>query len=272
MDTMANLWQTVLNWLTTFGLHILEAAAVIFVGLKLSHWLSRKLGSAKAFDRLDTNLRSFLQSGVGIGMYVLIAIIVCSVLGINTASLITVLASCGVAIGLAMQGALSNVAGGLMIMLLHPFHVNDYVDVAGTSGTVVGIGVFSTTLHTVDNKTIIVPNGNITSATIVNYTTNGRRRVDLTFSAGYDVPVDRVKSVIAEVVNAHPLVLRDPDPPFIRLSEQGSGSLNYTVRVWTKTADYWTVHFDLLEQMTVAFDQKGITIPYPQMDVHMDQK
>ena len=269
MDTLETLWQTVLKYLTTFGVHILEAAAVVFIGLKLARWLSRKVGSARAFDRLDTNLRSFLQSSVSIGMCVVLVIVVCSILGIDTASLITVLASCGVAIGLAMQGALSNVAGGLMIMLLHPFHVNDYVDVAGTSGTVVGIGVFSTTLHTVDNKKIIVPNGSITSATIVNYTTNGRRRVDMTFSAGYDVPVDRVKSVIAEVVNAHPLVLREPDPPFIRLSEQGDSALTYTVRVWTKTADYWTVHFDLLEQMTVAFREKGITIPYPQMDVHV---
>lgn len=270
MNFIESLAQAAGTFVMGTGIRIVEALIIVIIGLKLSGWLSKKIGSAKVFDKLDTNLRSFLQSGVRIGLYVLLVIIVCGIVGIDTASLITVLASCGVAVGLAMQGALSNVAGGLMILILHPFHVGDYVDVAGVSGTVDGIGVFSTTINTVDNKTVTVPNGSITGATITNYSTNGNRRVDLSFTAAYNVPVDTVKQVMLEVANAHAKVLKDP-APFVRLGEQGNPGLNYTLRVWVKNADYWDVYFDMLENMTVAFQNKGITIPRPQMDVHMDK-
>lgn len=268
MGFLDSLAKAAAEFLMGAGLSLVEAILVIVIGVRLTKWMAKKVGQAKVFDKLDTNLRSFLQSGVTIGMYVVLVIIVCGLVGIDTASLITVLASCGVAVGLAMQGALSNVAGGLMILVLHPFHVGDYVDVAGVNGTVTAIGMFSTTLTTPDNKTITVPNGGITGATITNFSFNGNRRVDMTFGVSYDAPVQLVKDTMLEVINAHPLVLQDP-APFVRLSSQGDSALVYTLRVWAKNADYWTVYFDLMENMTLAFQQKGISIPYPQMDVHL---
>lgn len=268
MNILESLAQAAGTFVLQMGPRLVFAVLLLIFGGRLIRWISRKIGAMQVFDRLDTNLRSFLQSGADIGLFVLLIIGVCNVIGINTASLITMIASCGVAIGLAMQGTLSNVAGGLMILLLHPFHVGDYVEVAGVSGTARGISLFSTTVTTPDNKTVVVPNGSITSATITNYSTNGNRRVDMTFSASYDAPVQLVKDTILEVAAAHPKVLKDPEP-FVRLSGQGDNALTYTLRVWAKTADYWDVHFDLLEAMTAAFQQKGISIPYPQMDVHV---
>lgn len=266
-DSMA---QAAATFVMTVGLQLLEAAVAVFIGVRFARWLTKWVGDAKFFDKLDTNLRGFLQSSVSIVVYTLLIMIVCGIIGVDTASLITVLASCGVAVGLAMQGALSNVAGGLMLLALHPFHVGDYVEVTGIGGTVKGIGLFSTIINTPDNKTITVPNGSITSATITNFSNNGNRRVDMTFSAGYDVPVQVVKETIMTVAQNHKKVLRDP-APFVRLSKQDNSALVYTLRVWVKTADYWDVHFDLLEEMTKAFQNKNITIPYPQMDVHLDK-
>lgn len=271
VSTIDSLAKQVISFVSGLGFKLVLAVIIVIIGLRLIHWITKKVGKIKYFDKLDTNLNSFLQSAVNITLHLLLIIAVCNVIGINTASLITVIASCGVAIGLAMQGALSNVAGGLMILLLHPFHVGDYVEVANVGGTVRGVSLFSTTVTTPDNKTVIVPNGSITSATIINYSSNGKRRVDMTFTAGYDVPVKLVKSTMMEVIKANHKILKDPEP-FVRLTGQGASALEYTIRVWTKTDDYWDVHFDLMESMTLAFQKKGINIPYPQMDVHIAEK
>ena len=269
MDFMQTMAQAAGTFVMTAGIRLVWAVVLLVVGMKLIKWITAKVGKLQAIDKLDTNLRGFLESGVRFGLYALLVIILCNVVGINTASLITVLASCGVAVGLAMQGALSNVAGGLMLLVLHPFHVGDYVDVAGVSGTVSRIDVFSTTICTVDNRTAIVPNGSITGSTIVNYSTNGNRRVDLSFNIGFDTPVETAKEAMLEIAKANSKVLSDP-APFVRVLNQGDKALAYTVRVWCKTADYWDVYFDMTEAITAAFQQKDISIPVPKMDVRVN--
>ena len=198
----------------------------------------------------------------------MLVITIASILGIPATSFITILASCGVAVGLALQGTLSNFAGGLMLLLFKPFKVGDYVEVAGEAGTVAEISVVYTVILTVDNRRITIPNGSLTNSVIENYSAEEQRRVDLTFCTAYDCDIEKTKKVITDVVSAHSLVLSDP-APFVRLSAHGESSLTYTVRAWCKTENYWDVHFDLTEQVKEAFDKNGIQIPYPQMDVHV---
>ena len=178
------------------------------------------------------------------------------------------LASCGVAIGLALQGSLSNFAGGLMILFFKPFKVGDFIEASGESGVVTEITVVYTVLTTPDNKRVTIPNGSLTNSVIENYSAEPLRRVDLTFSTDYGCDIDMVKTVIGKLVEEHPLALAEPEP-FVRLSAHGDSALTYAVRVWCKSEDYWTVHFDLTESVKKAFDQHDISIPYPQMDVHI---
>ena len=192
------------------------------------------------------------------------------VLGVPATSFITILASCGVAVGLALQGSLSNFAGGLMILFFKPFKVGDYIEASGESGTVAEISVVYTVLLTPDNKRITIPNGALTNSVIENYSSEPTRRVDFTFTADYNNDIEKVKAVIDEVINAHPAALKDP-APFVRLSAHSENALTYTARVWVKSADYWTVFFDVTENVKLAFDKNNIKIPYPQLDVHLDK-
>ena len=265
-------WQAFLSYITqfatSFGIKLLGAILVFVVGLKVTSWVAKIIRTSPKLDKLDVSLRSFLTSFVKIALYTILVITVAMILGVPATSFITILASCGVAVGLALQGSLSNFAGGLMILFFKPFKVGDYIEAQGESGTVVGISVVYTELLTPDNKRITVPNGALTNSTIKNYSAEELRRVDLSFSVAYDSSDETVKSIIGNVISAHPLALKDP-APFIRLSQHGDSALVYTARVWAKNADYWTVYFDVLENVKTAFDQNGISIPYPQMDVHI---
>ena len=253
---------------TSFGIKLLGAILIFIVGLKITSWITKILRTSPKLDKLDVSLRSFLTSFVKIILYVILVITVAMILGVPVTSFITVLASCGVAIGLALQGSLSNFAGGLMILFFKPFKVGDYIEAQGESGTVVGISVVYTELLTPDNKRITVPNGALTNSTIKNYSAEPLRRVDLTFSVAYDSSDEAVKNIINTVIESHPLALKDP-APFVRLSQHGDSALVYVARVWCKNADYWSVYFDILEKVKADFDAEGISIPYPQMDVHI---
>ncbi len=265
-------WETFLNKLlelvTSWGIKLLEAIVILVVGLKLIGWLKKWLKNSPKLDKLDPSLRSFLMSFSGIVLYVVLIITIAMVLGIPATSFITILASCGVAVGLALQGSLSNFAGGLMILLFKPFKVGDYIEASGESGTVTEISVVYTVLTTVDNKRVTIPNGALTNSVIENYSTEPLRRVDLTFSTDYSCDIDKVKTLIEGLVAEHPAALSEP-APFVRLSGHGDSALTYSVRIWTKNEDYWTVYFDMLEGVKKSFDQNGISIPYPQMDVHV---
>lgn len=265
-------WQSILSQLiafaTSFGVKLLGAIIILVVGLKLTSWFSKWVRKSPKLDKLDVSLRSFLASFIKIVMYVILLITVAMILGVPATSFITILASCGVAIGLALQGSLSNFAGGLMILFFKPFKVGDFIEAAGETGTVAEISVVYTELLTLDNKRVTVPNGTLTNSVIKNYSSEALRRVDLTFNVAYNSDDEKVKALIHQIIDAQPQALKDP-APFVRVSDQADSSLTYTVRIWCNNADYWTVYFDVLEGVKAAFDRNQITIPYPQMDVHI---
>lgn len=255
-----------LELLASLGMRLLGAAVVLLFGWRVARWLRRWLLRTHRLDKLDGGVRTFLSSGATVAVYTLLFITVAMMLGVPATSFITALASCGVAIGLALQGSLSNVAGGLMLLIFKPFKVGDYIETPDTAGTVSDITVVYTVLRTPDNKVITVPNATLSNSVVQNYSAVEQRRVDLTFSAAFTHDTEEVKALLHRVVTAHPKVLADP-APFARLSEHGERAMLYTVRAWCKTDDYWDVRFDLTEQVKAAFDEAGIVIPYPQMEV-----
>lgn len=269
METLKKLLDQLIDWCIHYGLRLVVCILVLAIGLRIIKLVMRRLRNGKAFARMDASLRSFLSSALTVVLDALLIITVAGILGIPMASFVTVLASCGVAVGLALQGSLSNLAGGVMLLFFRPFRVGDYIETAaGESGTVKDISVFYTILTTPDNKTITIPNGALTNSTVTNYSTSTRRRVDLKFGVDYATDMEQMKALLLEVANAHPLVLQQPDPPFARLAENGDSAMVYTLRVWCNAADYWTVYFDLLEQVKKRLDQENIVIPFPQMDIH----
>lgn len=263
-----NIFSVITEFATSFGIKLLGAIVILILGIKCISWLSKWIRTSPKCNKLDSSLRSFLSSFTKIVLYIILIITIAMILGVPATSFITILASCGVAIGLALQGSLSNFAGGLMILFFKPFKVGDFIEASGECGTVAEISVVYTELLTVDNKRITVPNGTLTNSVIKNYSSEELRRVDLSFSVAYDSDDQKVKNIINGVIESQPKALNDP-APFVHLSEHGSSALVYTVRIWCKSADYWTVYFDTIEGVKTAFDKNDISIPYPQMDVHI---
>jgi len=228
----------------------------------------RKVMSSREVDKI---LESFVTSLVYWAMMTFVIIAAINQLGIQTASLIAIMGAAGLAVGLALQGSLANFAAGVLIVLFRPYKTGDWVEAAGISGSVVKVQILTTILKTGDNKEIIVPNGQIMNSIITNYSANDTRRVDLTFGVGYGDDVDLVRSVIKDVVNADPRVLKEPEC-LVAVSQLADSSVNFTVRPWVNTADYWAVYFALTEAVKKRFDKEGISIPFPQRDVHVYQK
>lgn len=255
----------------SLGLKILTALIVLFVGCKLIKFVKKWVKKSPKLEKVDMGVRTFLSSFLGIALYVILFISIAMILGIPTTSFITALASCGVAIGLALQGALGNLAGGIMILIFKPFKVGDYITTSAVSGTVSNITIMYTVLATPDNKIITIPNGTLTNSVIENYSASDERRVDIVFTAGYECDADKVKEILFSEIEKHEKILKTPEP-FARLTNCGDSAVEYTVRAWCKASDYWDVKFDLLENVKKEFDANGISIPYPQMDVHIDNK
>ncbi len=255
--------------LASLGVKIITALIVLFVGSKLIKFIKKWIKKSPKLEKVDMGVRSFLSSFVGITAYAVLFISIAMILGIPTTSFITALASCGVAIGLALQGALSNLAGGIMLLIFKPFKIGDYITTSSSSGTVSNITIMYTTLTTPDNKIITIPNGTLTNSVIENTSATDKRRVDIVFTTGYECDIDKVKEILLNAANSHEKVLKDPSP-FARLTNHGDSSLEYTVRVWCKSADFWDVKLDLIENVKKEFDANNISIPYPQMDVHID--
>ena len=247
------------------------ALVFILVGFKVSSWFVKMLKKSKGFKKLDVSVASFFASFIGIALKILVVVVAATIVGIDVTAFSAVLASAGVTVGLALQGSLSNLTGGLMILIFRPFKVGDYIDNHTDSGTVQSIGIFYTTLLTPDNKTITVPNGLLSNATVVNYSTQSTRRVDMEFTAAYTSDIDKVCKVMRTVTEANDKVLKDP-APFVSLLRQDASALVFVVRAWVKSEDYWNVYFYLGENMKKAFDTVGIEIPFNQLDVHFDQE
>ena len=255
---------------TDIGLSIIGGLALLFIGLKVSKKIVKVIDKSKKVQKIEPSVRTFLRSALTVFLYAAVISSTAIIWGIPTTSFMTVFASAGVAVGLALQGSLSNLAGGIMILLFKPFKVGDYIEGASCAGIVREITVMYTKLLTLDNRVVVIPNGTLTSSNITDYSTMPERRVDLTISASYTDDIEKVKKVILDTVNAHELVLKTPEP-FVRLFAHKESSLDYTVRAWTKGEDYWTVYFDLTENIKKAFDANGISIPFRQLDVKIKQ-
>ncbi|MDE5741465.1 MAG: mechanosensitive ion channel [Oscillospiraceae bacterium] len=247
---------------------LLLAIVIYVVGFFANKAILKLFAKGTERSRMDQTVKKFLSSVIKIIITALVLIIVLTVLGIPMTSIITVLGTAGVAVGLALKDSLSNVAGGVILLINQNIKVGNYVEIGSYSGTVEEISILFTKLATPDNKDVYIPNGVAATSAITNYSSEGSRRVDMVFGISYDNDHRKAVAAINEVVESHPLILRET-PPFVRLSELGASSLNITVRVWTKSDDYWTVYFDLIEQVKEKFDKENIVIPYNQLDVHM---
>ncbi|MCD7730947.1 MAG: mechanosensitive ion channel [Oscillospiraceae bacterium] len=258
------LWQSFLDYVPT----LILAIVIYLVGCILNKVVLKLLGKGLEKSRLDKTVHEFIKSTVKIVLFGFIIVIVLTVLGIPMTSIITVIGSAGIAIGLALQSSLSNVAGGVIVLMGKNFKVGDYVCINGDEGTVAEISVICTKIITVDNKAIYIPNGTVSNAVVTNYTQERTRRVDLVFGISYDNDVKKAISVINNVLAENSKVLVDPSP-FVHISAFSSSSVDITVRAWTESANYWDVYFALLQDIKEAFDKNDIVIPYNQIDVHM---
>lgn len=270
-ESLEALFDTLTPYVVNFAGKLIVAILILVVGFKVAKVLVKFLTNSKAFSKMDPNVSSFLKNFLSIGVKTVIVITVAGILGIPMTSFITILGSLAVAIGLSLQGSLSNIAGGLIVLLFKPFAIGEYISVDGVEGTVSEIGLYYTYLKTPDNQKVVVPNAVISNNTLVNVTHQTTRRVDLQFSVSYDCDIEVVKDILLGIAQAHEKVFQTPEPPVARLSEHGDSALVFVLRCWCQSTDYWEVRFDLLEQVKVAFDKQGISIPYPQLDVHLDK-
>ena len=250
---------------------VLRLVLLIILCLVVKKLVMRVAEKAILRLKVAKSLHTFIKSVLNILLWFILILIVADYIGIPVTSLLAVLSLAGLAISLAIQGTLSNLAGGLMLLSAKPFAVGDYVEAAGISGTVMDIGLVYTRVTTPDNKLIFVPNSEISGAKIINYSAEENRRVDLVVSASYDAPVEQVEAILGKVLTGHPKVLDDP-APFARVSNYGSSAIEYTLRAWCANGDYWDVYFDLIRQVKLAFDQNGIEMTYDHINVHMMEK
>lgn len=260
--------DTVQTYIMTYGFQVLGAIAILLVGKWLAKLATKLIRRSLKRANVDDTLVAFIENiayGLALAFVVIAAL---SNLGVETTSIAAIFAAAGLAIGLALQGSLSNFASGVLIILFRPFKNGDYVEAGGTSGTVEEISIFTTRMKTPDNKAVIVPNGNITSNTITNYSANDTRRIDFVFGVGYADNLKHAKKVIHEVLEKESRILKDPAPT-VGVLELADSSVNFAVRPWVKTSDYWGVYFDVMQEIKERFDEEGLTIPFPQQDVYM---
>jgi small conductance mechanosensitive channel len=254
-----------------FGIQIVTAIIIFYVG----RWLARKLTDLlqRGLERAGTDptLVGFFRNIVYFGLLIMVIIAAVGQLGVQTTSFIAVLGAAGLAVGLALQGSLANFAAGVLMIIFRPFKAGDFIDAAGTAGVVEEIQLFTTRMRTPDNKTIIIPNAQITAGTITNFSARDTRRLDLVFGVSYSDDLDKVKRVIREVLADEPRLLPDPEP-LVGILELGDSSVNFAVRPWVNSSNYWPVFFELQEAMKKRFDKEGISIPFPQRDVHLYQQ
>lgn len=253
-----------------YGIKAVVSIVIFVVGKWIAKTLSDMTEKLMTRGGVDVTLVRFVGSIVYILLLAVVVMAAIGNLGIETTSFVALLGAVGLAVGLALQGSLANVGAAVLIILFRPFKVGDLVEAAGTLGTVEEVSMFSTILGTLDGKTIIIPNSAVIGGTITNYSRKETKRVDLTFGIGYDDDLRAAKALLEEIAANDPLVLADPEP-MVAVSELGDSSVNFTYRVWVNTPDYWSVYFGTIEKVKLAFDDNGISIPYPQMDVHMDQ-
>ena len=260
--------DTLTVWVTQYSVKLVAAILIIIIGRWISRRISRLLGRLLEKNNVDVTLVRFAENLIYYALIVVVLIAAVGQLGINTTSFLTIVGAAGLAIGLALKDSLSNFAAGVMLTLFRPFRVGDFVEAGGVTGTVQGITIFNTVLNTPDNQKVIIPNGIITSDVITNVTANDTRRVDLVIGISYSDDIAKAKKIVSDLLQKEKRVLLDP-APVIAVSELADSCVNLVVRPWVKTGDYWTVRFDLTEEIKNSFDEAGISIPFPQQDVHL---
>ncbi len=264
-------WSAFFNNITSVGIQVIISLVALFISFKIINFIAKKvekrLLTSKYADK--TISKTFIYVGK-IALKILVVICIVGYLGIDTSGLSALIASLGVCVGLAVNGTLSNLAGGVMLIITRPFKVDDFIEAAGFTGTVEEIRIVTTVIRTLDNKVVYIPNGSLSTANIVNYSEKETRRVDQVFAISYSADFEKAEKIILDACNAHELVLKDP-APFARVSKHGESSIEITMRAWTKNDDYWTVYFDLIEKIKKEFDSANIEIPFNQMDVHIKQ-
>lgn len=270
MENYQNLVNKAYELILTYGPKILLAILVLIIGLWIINRFSRVIRKMMETRNVNVSLIGFVSSFANIGLKALLLISVGGMIGIQTTSFIAIIGAAGLAIGFALQGTLSNFAGGVMILIFKPYNVGDLIQAQGHLGVVKEIHIFVTIMLSPEKKTIIIPNGAISNGDITNFTTEGEIRVDLSFGISYDSNIKKAKEVLLKVMENHPNVLKEP-APFVGVSALADSSVNLAVRPHAKPEDYWTVYFDVYENGKLALDEAGITIPFPQMDVHLNK-
>ena len=271
-DSMTEVAENLQGYLAQNGvdvlLQVLAAAAIFFIGRFIANLIANLVHKAMAKAKVDPTLNKFVKNLLYTALLMMVIIAALNKLGVQTGSFIAIIGAAGLAIGLALQGSLSNFAAGVLMIIFKPIRLGDFVEVGGAAGTVKEIGIFNTVLAGIDNVRIIVPNSQVTGGNITNYTVNGTRRVDLVIGVSYEDDIKKAKEVMLGVLKEHPKVLDTPEP-FVGVLELADSSVNYAVRPWCKAADYWDVYFDITERVKIELEANGLTIPFPQRDVHM---
>jgi len=261
--------QLLLNdYALPWGVNILMALVIFIIGRWAVRLIVGLIAKLMSKANVDIILIGFVSSIVNAVLLLFVIIASLDQLGVNTTSFIALIGAAGLAVGLALQGSLQNFAAGVLLIIFRPFKVGDFVEAGGTAGVVEEIGVFSTRMKTGDNREIIVPNGGIFGGTITNFSARDTRRIDMVFGIGYGDDIRKAKEVLQTIIDADERILKDP-APLIAVGELGDSSVNFNVRPWVASGDYWAVRFDLNEKIKLAFDDAGISIPFPQMDVHV---
>ena len=250
------------------GFAIIKAVIVFVVGRMIINLLNKLVKNILIKRNFDPSVKSFVSSLVNVTLTILLIISIVGALGVQTTSFAALLASAGVAVGMALSGNLSNFAGGLIVLLFKPYKVGDFIDYQGQSGTVREIQMFHTILKTTDNKVIYIPNGSLSSGVIFNYSNQQTRRIDWVFGVDYGTDYDHVKQVLETILAKETRILQEPDKPFIALTALADSSVNILVRVWVKSEDYWSVYFDMNKTVYEVFNKEGINFPFPQLTVH----
>ncbi|MEN6474308.1 MAG: mechanosensitive ion channel domain-containing protein [Syntrophaceae bacterium] len=265
---MEDLAYKIQEWVTFYGFKIIAALVILIVGRWIARAIKNLTGRILNRRRVDPTIVSFIEHLIYIALLVFIVIAALAQLGIQTTSFIAVIGAAGLAIGLALQGSLANFAAGFLMIIFKPFKAGDYIDGGGASGVVEKIEVFTTTLKTLDNKVVIIPNAKMMGDNITNYSTMETRRVDLDFGVSYSDNIDTVRTCIQDVITADKRILQDPAPAIL-VKDLSDSSVVFQIRAWVKGSDYWAVHFDTIESVKKRFDAQGISIPFPQRDVHV---
>jgi small conductance mechanosensitive channel len=270
MPESINFSQILSTYIVPWGINLILSLAIFVIGRWVARLLMKLVKKLLTKTRMDEILINFIVSISNSILLLFIIIAALDQLGVDTTSLIALLGAAGLAVGLALQNSLQNFAAGVMLIIFRPFKNGDFIEAGGTSGVVESISIFSTIMRTGDNREVIVPNGSIYNGTITNFSARETRRIDMVFGIGYDDDIKKAKEILRDILASDERVLKEPEP-LVAVAELADSSVNFNVRPWVSSGDYWAVRFDLTERIKLAFDEQGISIPYPQMDVHLDK-